>query len=314
MTHPAREGWRCGIVNPPTPDVSVVFETENEEPYHKIRLTDVMKGWLRQTAGSRVLEWIVVSPRSASSEEAILLRQAPARWIERPEIRYYGLKNHGIREARGRFIALADSDAVPANDWLERALEALEEGGPTLALVTGRSRYLAGPFSREMAIAQLPNQADRPGETTHFLAHNVLLRADAVRPLLFSGDTVRLGPDTHLAARLIEAGYRLRYDPLLKVTHNYGRRWTELYRHMLVIGYSFGRFQTVVGDPHPNQFWDLAGRIRLLIARWREIRSPLGIPFWRFPLSLLFFVAYSTTVAHGYRMAVDGKPEPFARF
>ena len=298
----------------PEPDVSVVFETENEAPTHRIRLTDVMASWLRQTARSRVVEWIVVSPRPPSSEEAALLESSPDRWVERPEMRYYGMKNEGIRQARGQFIALADADALPADDWLERALEVLKRSDPNVALVTGRTRYLPGPFSRELAIAQLPNQADRPEDTTHFLAHNVLLRTDIVRPLLFCGDRVRLGSDTHLAGRLTEMGYRLRYDPSLRVTHNYSRRWTEIYRHCVVIGYAYGRFQRHMGEPHPNRLWDFAGRVRVLVARWRRFRRPLGISLWRLPISLFLFTAYCAAVGQGLERAYRDNPEPFARF
>jgi glycosyl transferase family 2 len=296
------------------PDVSVVFETENEDPMHRIRLSDVMGAWLRQTVRARIAEWIVVSTRPASPQEASLLAQAPARWIERPETRYYGLKNEGIRQARGSLVALADSDVLPADDWLERALDVMERSDPSVALVTGRSHYLPGPFSREMAIAQLPNQEDQPHDTTHFLAHNVLLRRDTIRPLLFSGDGIRLGSDTHLAGRLLETGHRLRYDPALRTTHNYSRHWTELYRHCVVIGYANGRFQEHSGEPHPSLLWDFAGRVRLLMARWRRLRQPMGIPLWRLPLSLSFFTGYALALAHGQAMAVRGKPEPFARF
>jgi glycosyltransferase involved in cell wall biosynthesis len=301
-------------VSSPGLDVSVVFETENEERNHRIRLTDVMQAWLRQTGRSRVAEWIIVSPRRASPEEAEILSKAPARWIEETAARYYGLKNEGIRQARGRFIALADADALPADDWLERAVDVLEHSKPEVALVTGRTRYLAGPFSREMAIVQLPNQEDTPHDTTHFLAHNVLLRADTVRPLLFSGDVIRLGSDTHLAGRLLEEGFRLRYDPSLRVTHNYSRRWTEIYAHCVVIGYAYGRFRRHTGEPRVNPLKDFIGRMRLLVSRWRGIRRPMGIPFWRLPFSLFFFGVYSTAVAHGLELAHRHKPEPFARF
>jgi glycosyltransferase involved in cell wall biosynthesis len=295
-------------------DVSVVFETENEEPYHRIRLPDVMGSWLRQTAGSRVGEWIVVSSRPPSLEETALLRQAPARWIECPEERYYGLKNRGIREARGRFVALADADALPADDWLERALGVLEHADPDVALVTGRTRYLQGPFSRELAIAQLPNQEDRQHATTHFLAHNVLLRSAIVRPMLFSGDAIRLGSDTHLAGRLLDGGFRLLYEPSLRVVHNYSRRWTEIYAHCVVIGYAFGRFQQDAGEPQPNLLKDLVGRVRLLISRWRALRRSLSIPFCRLPLSIFFFVFYAVALADGLGRARRDGPEPFARF
>ena len=163
-------------MSPPGPDVSVVFETENEAPNHRIRLTDVMEAWLRQTGRSGLAEWIIVSPRRASPEEAEILRKAPARWIESPETRYYGLKNEGILQARG------------------------------------------------------------------------------------------------------------------------------------------GRFQQHAGEPRVNPLKDFIGRMRLLISRWRALRRPLGIPFWRLPLSLFFFGLYSTAVAHGLELAHRGRPEPFARF
>ena len=296
------------------PDVSIVFETENEQPDHRIRLVDGMEAWLRQTARSRVAEWIVVSTRPPSPKELEILRRAPARWIEWPEGRYYGLKNRGIREARGRFVALADADVVPADDWLERALAALEDAGPDAALVTGRTRYLPGLFSREMAIAQLPNQEDTPHATTHFLAHNVLLRPSIVSPMLFSGDTIRLGSDTHLADRLLQAGYRLLYDPSLSTVHNYARRWTEIYRHCLVIGYSYERFGLSTGEPRSKLLRDFIGRMRILMERWRALRRPMGLSRWRLPLSFSFFVLYSTALAQGIAQAQRGKPEPFARW
>jgi glycosyltransferase involved in cell wall biosynthesis len=295
-------------------DVSIVFETENEQPGHRIRLVDGMEAWLRQTARSRVAEWIIVSTRPPSPEEAAILRRAPARWIEWPEGRYYGLKNRGIREARGRFVALADADVVPADDWLERALEVLENAGPDAALVTGRTRYLPGVFSREMAIAQLPNQEDAPHATTHFLAHNVLLRPSIVNPMLFSGDTIRLGSDTHLAGRLLEAGYRLLYDPSLLTVHNYARRWTEIYRHCLVIGYSYESFGLSTGEPRARLLRDFLGRLRILMERWRILRRPMGLSVWRLPLSFSFFVFYSTALAHGIALAQRGKAEPFAEW
>jgi Glycosyl transferase family 2 len=297
------------------PEVTVVFETENELAGHSIRLRDVMRAWLRQTARSRVAEWIVVSQRSASAEEQDLMRQAPAaRWLQRPESRYYGQKNEGILEARSRFIALADSDAMPADDWLENALSVLENGEPSIALVTGRTRYQTGPFSREMAIAQLPNQADQPHDTTHFLAHNVLLAAEAVRPRLFARGEVRQGSDTYLAEQLLKNGFRVRYDPSLRVIHNYGTGLGEIYRHSLTIGYSYGRFQESIGEPHSSRIWDFAGRVRTLVARWRVFHRPLGLTIWRFPVSLFFFFGFSAAVAHGYEMAVRHKPEPFAKF
>jgi hypothetical protein len=294
-------------------DVSLVFETSNDRPDRRIRFADVVQAWKRQTRADRVLEWLVVASRNPTAAEAVLLSGVPLRWLVRPELVYFQQKNAGLAEARGAFVAFADSDALPAPDWLEQALDVLERAHPGAALVAGRSRYLRGLFSREMELAQLGEQTDQPHDTKHFLAHNVLLRADAVRAAgLFRGDTIRLGSDSDLAERLAEAGYRLRYEPALAAMHNYSRRWTNLYRSCVGTGYAYGRFQQHVGKPHPNRLWDFAGRMRVLLGRWRRSHRSVGIPVWRFPLSFLFFFVYCVAIARGYGLAVRGMPKPTA--
>lgn len=292
-------------------DVSLILETANEKPGRRIRMTDVVDAWRRQTRADRILEWLVVSPEEPAPEVRRLFDNLPARFLVRPDLRYYQQKNAGLAEAAAPYAALADADALPEADWLERALGAIEQADPSVALITGRSRYLAGPFAREMAIAHMPNQAEHAQDTTHFLAHNVILRCGLVRSVgFFQAGENRLGPDTDLAGRLMAAGYRLRYDPSLRVTHNSHQRLGGLYRTCLLTGYQFGRFAQHIGGPPPNRIRDLAGRVRLLLSRWRQDRRPLKIPLWRFPLSALFFVAYSAAFARGYGLALCGKPKP----
>ncbi len=295
------------------PDVSLVFETFNDQPHRRIRFADVVKAWKRQTRADRVMEWLVVSTREPTPVEKDLLADVPLRWVVRPGLVYYQQKNAGIAEARGAFVAFADSDALPVDDWLERALDVIEREGPQVALVAGRSLYLPGPFYREMAMAQLGEQTDDPHDTISFLAHNVLLRPDAVRASgYFRGDKIRLGSDSDLAGRLLEAGYRLRYEPALRATHQYDPRWKSIYRSAAVTGFSYGRFREHVGGAHPNRIWDYVGRMRVLLARWRQCRRALAIPLWRWPLSFLFFIVYSAVIGLAYEWAVRGKPRPFA--
>jgi hypothetical protein len=294
-------------------EVSVVFETENEGPKRRIRLADVMAAWRRQTCAERVLEWIVVSPRLATPEEERLMNGVPARWIKR-DLRYFDQKRHGVLESRGRYVALADSDAPPEDDWLERALEVLDGGDPKIALVTGRTRYLPGPFFREVIVAQFPNQQDSARDTTHFLAHNALLRTEIARKIGFEGGHIRLGASTDLANRLIAAGYRVRYEPWLRATHNYAERFGQLWRHFVVIGYADAVFQSFRGEEHPNLLWGGIGRMRVLSRRLWELHRAVGIPKWRLPLSLLFFLYFTVAHAVGSARGRRGAPEPFAEF
>jgi hypothetical protein len=295
-------------------DVSIVIDTETEEPGHRLGFLQCLHGWRGQTRSDRVLEYLIVSAQEPEPRQREALEGLPARWLYRPGLRYYDLKNEGIRESRGAYVVLSDSDTRPDEDWLEKALRVFEKEDSSLALVTGRTRYLPGPFSRELALAQLPNQADSGSDTTHFLAHNVLFRGEIIQKTLFQGGHIRLGSDTHLATRLIEAGHRLRYEPGLSVTHNYAHSWPEIYRHCVVIGYHDARFRRHVGRPRRGAVRDAVGRTRVLARRLRQLRRPIGIPLLRVPLSLLFFLLYSAAVGRGYALGAAGAPEPFAHF
>jgi glycosyltransferase involved in cell wall biosynthesis len=297
-----------------TPDVTIVFETENEAPQHEIRLSTVMDAWKRQTAAARIAEWIVVSTREAKKEEARTMAGIPARWLTIPGIRYYEQKNRGIAQAAGRYVVLSDSDARPEPDWLARALEFFDRAADNYALLTGLTRYAPGPFHRELAIAQLTHQENEPHDTDHFLAHNVILRADIARQYPFEGSHVRLGCDTHLAGRLLAAGYQLRFDPSIRMTHNYGRSLAELWRHCVVIGYNDARFQKEMGSLARGALRNAIGRYRVLARRFVAQRKGAGISAVKAPLSLTFFAAYCVAVAVGYAHAARGDAEPFAEF
>ena len=289
--------------------MTLVFETANDRPDRRIRFADVVKAWKRQTRADRVLEWLVVAGREPTPFESNLLAGSPIRWLVRPDLAYFQQKNAGLAEARGAFVAFADSDALPDEDWLERALDTIEREGPAVALVAGRSRYLRGRFSREMELAQLGEQSELPHDTRYFLAHNALVRTEAVRAAgLFRGDAIRLGSDSDLAERLAAAGYRLRFEPSLRATHNFSGQWRRLYRVSVGTGHAYGLFQKHLGNPDRGSLRDFAGRMRVLLGRWRRARRSVEIPLWRFPISLLFFAAYCLAVRRGYSRAIRGKP------
>lgn len=295
-------------------DTSIVIDTETNEDGHSVRLSHILSAIARQTRRERILEVLIVADRPPGDAERSAMNGLPARWLERPGLRYYDLKNEGIRESTGGFLVLFDSDAVPEADYLERAFAAFEGSPESVALVTGRTSYMPGAFSRELAIAQLPNQSAEAGDTTHFLAHNVIFRGDVVRGHVFRGGHIRLFPDSDLATRLLAAGYRLRYDPTLRVTHNYADDWRALWDHFRVIGYHDARYYAFLGGRVPGAFRNAVGRYRVLLRRLFGLRKAMGISTARLPLSMAFFALYSAAVGRGYAAGLAHEEEPFAPF
>ena len=124
----------------PDPLVSVVIVTWNGRQYLEACLNAVAA-----QAGVST-ETVLVDNGSSDGTVAYVRERFPAvRVIALPENKgFAGGNNAGVREARGRFIALLNNDTVPEPDWLETLLGGLnEEAG--FALVTSRIVYMHNP-------------------------------------------------------------------------------------------------------------------------------------------------------------------------
>jgi len=295
------------------PDISLIFETDNNQEHRRIQLAEVAQIWKSQTAADRILECLLVATRPISPEEERALAGLPYRWIVRPNTTYYVQKNIGIAESRGAYFALVDSDARPDPDWLEQALAAMKEAPPDVAIVTGRTRYDYGPFSKEVTIANFPFQHAHSYDVLTVGAGNSIFRGDLLRRFRFEGDAIRHGADSDLANRVQEAGYRVVYDPRLKLTHNYTDRLTDLWGNVGMKGHAFALYAAFRSQRLRHPLVDAIGRYRVLLARLLKLRRPMGIPLWRLPLSALFYLWYVVATGRGYALALRGKPAPASR-
>jgi GT2 family glycosyltransferase len=124
----------------PTPLVSIVVVTWNGRQY----LDGCLSAVAAQSGVST--ETILVDNASSDGTVAYVRERFPAvRVVALPENRgFAGGNNAGVREARGRFIALLNNDAVPEPGWLEALLGGLDEDAG-FALVTSRIVYMHDP-------------------------------------------------------------------------------------------------------------------------------------------------------------------------
>jgi Glycosyl transferase family group 2 len=295
-------------------DVTLIFETDNEAPYHAIRLGDAMRAWRNQTAADRVLEWVIVSPRPASPEEERLMAGVDVRWLEREGLLYYQQKNAAIAVSRGKWVAMADSDSMPSPDWLENALAAIEKADPDVALISGSTVYAPGPFSRELTLAHFPAQGAEPGDLACACANNTIFRGDAVREVPFPGDHIRHGADMELARNVGAAGGRTRFDPSMRMLHNFARSVGDLWSHCAFKGYCFASYESFLGQQRRPPVINGIGRFRVLARRLLEMRRLVGISALRVPVSLLFYAWYCLAAGSGYARALSGEPEPVSTF
>jgi glycosyltransferase involved in cell wall biosynthesis len=124
-------------------DFTVVVVTHNRADM----LRDTLAS-LRAVSGRASWELLVVDNASTDATPEVVAAAGadypvPVRYQYEPEPGRYAALNHGIRSARGRFIANTDDDAFPRGDWLDQALEGLTKfgcgfvGGPVFPVWDG---------------------------------------------------------------------------------------------------------------------------------------------------------------------------------
>lgn len=130
------------------PAVSVITPAYNVEPY----LADAVRSALAQTYGD--LEVLIIDDGSTDGTAAVARRCAESdprvRVLHKPNGGISTARNLALREARGQFIAILDSDDLWEPEYLEAQVGILESR-PDVAIVTGNGWFLGGVFNGQLA-------------------------------------------------------------------------------------------------------------------------------------------------------------------
>jgi hypothetical protein len=187
-------------------------------------------------------------------------------------------RNAGVRQVppTTEAIAFVDSDVVLESDVLQRLSRQLA-ADPVLGAVAPRvrsvrdgprriDRYLHARSPLDMGA--LP-ACVTPGARVGYVPSTVLLvRAAALSKVGGFDEALRYGEDVDLVWRLLDAGWRVRYDPTVTVRHDEPRTLTRALRRRFAYGTSAGP----LSQRHPGKL-----RTPRLALPWREIRSPLAL-------------------------------------
>ncbi len=150
-----------------------------------------------------------------------------------------------LKDAKGEIVAFLDDDAYPEPDWLEKMIHCFHEdkkvaavGGPAitpeddglLQKVSGAifESYVGGGKARNryLSIGDHLQTEDWP-------TVNLLIRKDVFKEVGGFDNSYWPGEDTKLCLDIINAGYKIKYDPEGIVYHH---RRSDLYKHLKQIG------------------------------------------------------------------------------
>jgi mycofactocin system glycosyltransferase len=154
-------------------------------------------------------------------------------------------RNTGLAACETDFVAFLDSDVVPRRGWLEALLGHFCD--PTVALVAPRivglqepenlvARYEAVRSSLDLGHREAP--VVPYGTVSYVPSAAIICRRTALKDVGGFDETLKSGEDVDLCWRFIEAGARLRYEPIALVGHDHRTQLREWFARKAFYGTS----------------------------------------------------------------------------
>ena len=193
------------------------------------RLPALLRALASQTAPPASFEVVFVD--DASGDDSVDIIRAAGRDVVQAPARggSYAARNLGLAHARADVIAFTDSDCIPAPDWIERGLEAMEAGASEL--VAGRVQVDVGERPTIAALVDAWRFLDQSRWVRQNFAAtaNLWVRTEVFRTV-GPFKPVISGGDAEFGKRATAAGARLVYDDTVIVSHPPRERARDLAR------------------------------------------------------------------------------------
>jgi glycosyltransferase involved in cell wall biosynthesis len=164
----------------------------------------------------------------------------------------------GMHAGAGDYFAFVDDDAVPRPDWLSKAIAIFDDktigavAGPGVTPRGSAWAERAGGAFYESWLGSGPYRYRfRPGrrrDVDDYPAYNLIVRRSAAEHVNGWGTGFYGGEDTVICLALVEAGWRIVYDPEVVVFH---RRRPVILKHLAQVG-NVGRHRGYFVKAYPQ--------------------------------------------------------------
>ena len=214
------------------PDFSIVICTHNRAAL----LVDCIDSLLNQTADKNRFEIIIVDNNSTDNTEEItkefVENYSNIKYLEEKTIGYSAPRNCGWKNATGNIVAYIDDDEIAAPDWLESIERAFQtEEKPDIIGGIYLIKYDVTPpdwFIESMGGTNKNRQKGilNQRQDCYLAGGNIALKKEVLKKLNgfsndfnMKNDFLMMGEDTDICQRAKNAGFRLFYDPNIKIYH-----------------------------------------------------------------------------------------------
>jgi glycosyltransferase involved in cell wall biosynthesis len=253
--------------------VSVVIPVFND----LLRLESCLNALVSQTYPRELYEIVVVDNASTEDVKSLVEKYEKVVYLYEQKPGSYAARNKGLSVAKGEIVAFTDSDCVPANDWIEQGVKALQDNpgcglvGGAITLFYKNPNRLTGVEVYE-SLSGFPQQKyieeDCFGATA-----NVFTFRKVIDDVGEFNTELKSGGDAEWGKRVAAAGYPLCFVDCVRVEHPARSTYAEHYKKTIRVMSGLPYFR----KPEPSLVKIVGNLLKgLLVPPVSRVRKILG--------------------------------------
>jgi rhamnosyltransferase len=227
-------------------EASIVIPTKNGEAWLEKCLDAV-----HSQQGVGTVEVLLVDSGSTDGTLEIARRHAVRVETIRPEEFHHArTRNYAASLAKGKYLVFLSQDAIPSSQiWLAAMLRNFDDAD--VAAVYGRQMPAPGStderhdalgtmYGSERCVKEASSRARLGYKYYHFSDANAAVRRNVWESTRFP-EELKVFEDLGIAKRILDAGWKIVYEPEACVIHSHNHTTTQLFRRYFDIGFTFRR-------------------------------------------------------------------------